>query len=185
MEQWHKQNIDKLISRIVDQFSYLYKKCTENNDKIYGMTIHANSFCTTSYMAVAARDQLKKEDDELKWQLDKWVMTVDDGRYADDFLDQFNKDIREYFGEIMLPKIQNGTDEMLEIEKNIQFYIVGMKEAKEALVHILGVEIENIVFILSVDEHPDVALRSALEINLHSESLQGFVEYKKSEQLNY
>ncbi|MBP2619144.1 DUF4303 domain-containing protein [Chryseobacterium jejuense] len=179
MEEWHKRNLEKLISRIVDQFSYLYKKCTENNDEIYGMTIHAHSFCTTSYMAVAAHNQLKKEEDiELKWQLDEWVITVDDGMYADDFLDQFNKDMREYFGDIMLPKIQNGADEKEEIEKNIQFYIVGMKEAKESLVNILGLEIENIVFIVSVDEHPDVALRSALAINVDSELLREFVECK-------
>ncbi|MCS4302623.1 DUF4303 domain-containing protein [Chryseobacterium sp. BIGb0232] len=178
MELWHKQNLDQLIGRIVDQFLYLYKKCTENNDEIYGMTIHCNSFCITSYLAVASHSQLKEEYDELKWQLDEWVITVDDGVYADDFLDQFNKDIRDYFGEIMLPKLQNGADEKEETEKNIQFYIVGMKKAKESLVNILGLEIENIVFILSVDEHPDVALRSALEINSYSDSLQEFVEYK-------
>lgn len=179
MEEWHRQNLNKLISRIVDQFSYLYKKCEENNDEIYGMTMNANSFCTTSYMAVAKRNQLKKEEDiELKWQLDEWVITVDDGIYADDFLDQFNRDIRDYFGEIMLPKMQNATDGKEKIEKNIQFYILGMKEAKESLVNILSFEIKNIVFILSVDEHPDVALCSALEINLYSESLQEFVEYK-------
>lgn len=178
MKLWHKQNIDKLISRIVDQYSYLHKKCAENDDEIYGMAINTNSFCTTSYMTVAARNQLKKDNNELKWQLDEWVITVDDGIYADDFLDQFNKDIREYFGEIMLPKIQNGADEMLEVEKKIQFYILGMKKAKESLVHILGLNINDIVFILSVDEHPNVSLRSALEINLNSELLQEFIEYK-------
>lgn len=178
MEQWHKRNLVQLISRVVEQFTYLYKKCEENKDKIYGMTINANSFGTTSYMAVAAYNQLNKEDIKLRWQLDEWVITIDDGMYADGFLDQFNKDIRAYFGEIMLPNIQHGADEKEEIEKNIQFYIVGMKEAKESLVTILGLEIENIVFILSVDEHPDVALRSALEINSYSESLQEFVEFK-------
>ena len=49
------------------------------------------------------------------------VITVDDGIYADDFLDQFNKNIREYFGEIMLPKIQNGADKEEEIEKIYSF----------------------------------------------------------------
>ena len=43
-----------------------------------------------------------------------------------------------------------------------------MKEAKESLVHTLGSDVKDIVFILSVDEHPDLALRSALEINLDS-----------------
>ena len=36
-------------------------------------------------------------------------------------LDQFNKNIREYFGEIMLPKIQNGADKEEEIEKIYSF----------------------------------------------------------------
>lgn len=175
MEQWHKRNLVQLIGRVVEQFTYLYKKCEENKDKIYGMTINANSFCTTSYMAVAAHNQLKKE---LRWQLDEWLITVDDGMYADGFLDQFNKDIREYFGEIMLPKIQNGADEKKEIEKNIQFYIGGVKKAKEELVNALGLDVKDIVFILSVDEHPDIALRSALEINVDSKLLREFVEYK-------
>ncbi|MDV3539159.1 hypothetical protein CMT75_01920 [Elizabethkingia anophelis] len=178
MEEWHKQNLDKLINRTVHQFSYLYKKCAENNNEVYGMAINVNSFCTTSYMAIATHNQFKKVNTELKWQLDEWVITVDDGIYADDFLDQFNKNIREYFGEIMLPKIQNGADKEEEIEKNIQFYIVGMKEAKESLVHTLGSDVKDIVFILSVDEHPDLALRSALEINLDSRLLHEFVEYK-------
>jgi hypothetical protein len=53
-----------------------------------------------------------------------------------------------------------------------------MKEAKESLVHTLGSDVKDIVFILSVDEHPDLALRSALEINLDSRLLHEFVEYK-------
>lgn len=45
---------------------------------------------------MAARNQSKKENSELNWELDEWVITVDDSIYADDFLDQFNKDIREF-----------------------------------------------------------------------------------------
>ena len=121
MEIWHKKNIDKLVGRIVDQFVYLYGKYNKNNELVYGVAINTNEFCTTSFMSIAIYNQLEIKSINLNWQFDDWIITVDDGIYADDFLDQFNKDIREYFGEIMLPKIQNGSDELIEIEKMLNF----------------------------------------------------------------
>lgn len=174
MELWHKQNLNKLISRIVEQFSYLSNKCAENNTEIYAMAMNANSFCTTSYMTVAARNQSQNESSELNWELDEWVITVDDGIYADDFLDQFNKDIREYFGEIMLPKIQNGADEKLEVEKNIKFYIQALKESKLILMNEISPSVRNVVFILSVKDYDEVAFNSANEINETSAILESY-----------
>ena len=121
MEISHKKNIDKLVGRIVDQFVYLYGKYNKNNELVYGVAINTNEFCTTSFMSIAIYNQLEIKSINLNWQFDDWIITVDDGIYADDFLDQFNKDIREYFGEIMLPKIQNGSDELIEIEKMLNF----------------------------------------------------------------
>ncbi|SQB27020.1 DUF4303 domain-containing protein [Chryseobacterium jejuense] len=142
------------------------------------MVLKLNRKATVAAMSVSTLGSLTKQHYNLKWLPEEWTMSIVDGIFADDFLDDFTKKINEYYGDVIVPKIQSGANKEEEIEKNIQFYIVGMKEAKESLVNILGLEIENIVFIVSVDEHPDVALRSALAINVDSELLREFIEFK-------
>lgn len=127
-------------------------------------------------MSIAVKNILSQRQNEFEWNIDDWFITVDDGIYADDFLDQFNKDIRGYFGDIMLPKIQNGANEILEIEKNIEFYIQALKESKLLLTNKINSSLNNVIFLLNVKEHEGVALMSANKINEPSLVLENYIK---------
>lgn len=117
MEQWYKENIEALRHKIIDEFSYLYNKYRKKNQSIYAMVLKLNRKATVAAMSVSTLESLKKQHYNLKWLPEEWTMSIVDGIFADDFLDDFTKKINEYYGDVIVPKIQSGANKEKEIEK--------------------------------------------------------------------
>lgn len=180
MEDWYKEHFEELRQKIFTEFTYLFNKYEKKGKNIYAMSIIANNDCVITHMTISYLESLKKQHYEKKWIPKSWIFSIADGVFADDYLDDFTKKINEYYSDYIIPKYQTNGNIEKEVNDNINFFIAAMKAAKEELIKALGPEINDIVFILTVDEHPDVALRSAKEINSPSLMLQEFIDFKNN-----
>ena len=180
MDLWYEEHFDELQQKIITEFTYLFHKYEKKGKNIYAVSIKANEDCIFTQIYITYLESLKKQHYQRKWLPEKWIFSVDDGIFADDFLDDFTKKIKKYYGENIVPKYQiNGNIEK-EVNDNINFFIAAMKAAKAQLIKELDAKINDIVFILTVDEHPDIASRSAIEINAPSVMLQEFIDFKNN-----
>lgn len=174
MEKWYQNHLDELTLKIIKEFQYLFENF--KNQTIYAVAINADNNCVTSYTAISTLESLKKQHNKRKWLPRKWIFTIADGIYADDYLDEFTKKILNFYGDNILPKIQAGSIREQEIENNINFYIQAIKKAKLELINKFGSQVNDIVFVLTVDEQPKITLRSVLEVNDSSILLHEFVD---------
>ena len=180
MDLWYEEHFDELQQKIITEFTYLFHKYEKKGKNIYAMSISADKECVVTTTSVTFFESLKKQHYDRKWLPEKWIFSINDGIFLDMFEDEFKGKIVDYYWEDVMLRIRQGADRESEIEKNIQFFIAAMKAAKAQLIKELDAKINDIVFILTVDEHPDIASRSAIEINAPSVMLQEFIDFKNN-----
>ncbi|QCO20241.1 DUF4303 domain-containing protein [Acinetobacter cumulans] len=177
------EHIDILKTALIQEFYQLYDYYYE--DEIYACTLVFNKYLSIDYLAVSTKRSMFSEDEDSKqylspsdqWNVPKWRYrsspAVDSGLTKFKFIlaDYFNS--QHSFGNPLLDNPQPDASNNLDILLN------AFKQAKEALVDSYGLDIDQILFFISIPTQPEIELQSARYLNPENRLLLNFLKIKE------
>ena len=174
MNTWHEQHLAEVTQLIFNEFKFLYLKCQRRGETPYALALNFSDDVTQVSSAVSTLESLKTNHYECKWQSYGWIYTLLE-HDVDPNLEQFSKKMIEYYWEEMIPRIQQGQSEQVEIEQNLDFFIQAILQAKQKLIAEVDSKIEKIIFLFGFYNQPQLEADMAKRLNAKSRLLNEFL----------
>ncbi|OTG71943.1 hypothetical protein B9T26_11175 [Acinetobacter sp. ANC 4169] len=181
------EHIQLLQDALIEEFYSLYDQY--NEDHIYACALVFNEYLLVDYLAISTTRSLFAEHEETvqylseqdKWAVKKWRYRSPpstESRFA-----QFKSLLADYlktthiFGNPVLEQEQaNG-------QNNLDLFITAFKQAQQALAHSYGLDINNIVFFISIPNRPQAVVHSAQSLNVDSLLLAELIQHHAPQNL--
>ena len=122
--------------------------------------------------------QFLSQDD--KWNVSKWRFRSSS---SDSRLQQFNHLLNEYLQQRHVFGTPLQQQQNLDTLNNLDILLSAFKQAKEALVDSYGLNVDQILFFISLPTQPDKETNSAQALNGSSQLLQEFLHAKQHRQI--
>lgn len=174
MNTWHEQHLAEVTQLIFDEFKFLYLKCQRRGETPYALALNFSDDVTQVSSAVSTLESLKTNHYECKWQSYGWIYTLLEHDVAPN-LEQFSKKMIAYYWDEMIPRIQQGQSEQIEIEQNLEFFIQATLQAKQKLIVEVDSKIEKIIFLFGFYNQPQLEADMAKRLNAKSRLLNEFL----------
>ena len=177
------EHIAILKNALIQEFYQLYDYYYE--DEIYACTLVFNKYMLIDYLAVSTKRSIFSEEEDRKQYLapkDQW--NVRKWRYRsspslDSGLTKFKFILSDYF------KSQHSFGNPLldtpsiDAHNNLDVLLNAFKQAKEALVDSYGLDIDQILFFISLPSQPEIEIQSARFLNPENRLFLNFLKIKE------
>ncbi|WP_298141888.1 DUF4303 domain-containing protein [uncultured Acinetobacter sp.] len=175
------QHLTVLKDALIHEFYKLYDHYYE--DEIYGCALVFNEYMLLDHLSVATQRSLFAEHEDYaqflsqadKWNVNKWRFRSSS---TDSQLHAFNLLLNEYLQQNHVfgtPLQQQNLDTL----NNLDVLLSAFKDAKEALVDSYGLDVDQILFFISLPTQPNLEINSAQTLNGSSQLLQEFLQAKQ------
>lgn len=179
------QHLSVLKDALIHEFYQLYDRYYE--DEIYGCALVFNEYMLLDHLSIATQRSLFAEHEDYaqflsqddKWNVSKWRFRSSS---SDSRLQQFNHLLNEYLQQRHVfgtPLQQQNLDTL----NNLDILLSAFKQAKEALVDSYGLDVDQILFFISLPAQPNIETNSAQALNGSSQLLQEFLQVKQHRQI--
>ena len=177
--------IPLLRTAFTDAFQELFYRLKK--DQIYAFVLVLNEFYAVDHVTVSTENSIfnDQEDqkqylrEEDKWNVKKWKYQID---HTHQRLSALNNSMHEYFNESILSKVYINTQNSSE-HNSLNIYIEGMRQAKEYLTQIYRLKADQILFFIDLPNKPDIAMKSAQQLNEPSSLLYEFIANVKTDNI--
>lgn len=181
------EHLPLLKDALIHEFYQLYDHYYE--DEIYGCALVLNDYLTLDHLTISTQRSLFAEHEDYaqflseddKWNVAKWRFR---SSAHNNRLNEFNTVLSDYFQRrhfFGTPLQQQNQPEL----NNVDILLNAYKQAKEALVDSYGLDVDQILFFISLPTQPTIELNSAIFLNGSSQLLQEFKQTKQQRQVNH
>ena len=181
------EHLPVLKDALIHEFYQLYDLYYE--DEIYGCALVFNEYMTLEYLTVATKRSLFAEHEDYaqflakedKWNVSKWRFRSSQSTSR---LNEFNALLNEYFQRrhfFGTPLQQQNLEEL----NNLDVLLNAYKQAKEALIDSYGLDVDQILFFISIPGQPSLESSSAAFLNGSSLLLKEFMGSKQHRQVSH
>jgi hypothetical protein len=179
------EHLPLLKDALIHEFYQLYDRYYE--DEIYGCALVFNEYLMLDHLTIATKRSLFAEHEDYaqflaqedKWNVSKWRFRSSS---SDNRLNEFKALLADYFQRrhfFGTPLQQQNLAEL----NNLDLLLNAYKQAKEALVDSYGLDVDQILFFVSMPAQPNIETSSAAFLNGSSQLLQEFMQAKQQRQV--
>ena len=179
------EHLPVLKDALIHEFYQLYDRYYE--DEIYGCALVFNEYLMLDHLTIATKRSLFAEHEDYaqflaqedKWNVSKWRFR---SSAQDNRLNEFKALLADYFQRrhfFGTPLQQQNLNEL----NNLDVLLNAYKQAKEALVDSYGLDVDQILFFVSMPTQRNVETSSAAFLNGSSQLLQEFMQAKQQQQV--
>jgi hypothetical protein len=180
------EHVPAFKSALIDEFYRLYEQYVA--DDIYGCALVLNQYLMLDHLAISTQRSIFSDQEDSKQYLaeqDKW--NVNKWRYRSDVQNSRFNPIKSILVDYFKQKQIFGNP-IIEINQNNQrnhldIVVDSFRQAKYALYDAYGLDVNNMLFFISIPSQPNVEVRSALALNQALDLLDEFVKFKNPQQL--
>ena len=170
---------------LIQEFYQLYDHYYE--DEIYGCALVFNEYLLLDHLSIATKRSLFAEHEDYaqflsqddKWNVSKWRFR---SSRTHSRLHEFNDLLSNYLQQRHVfgtPLQQQNLDTL----NNLDVLINTFQQAKEALVDAYGLDVDHILFFVSIPTQPNIEISSAQFLNSSSQLLQEFLQAKQHQKV--
>jgi hypothetical protein len=181
------EHLPVLKDALIHEFYQLYDQYYE--DEIYGCALVFNEYMMIDRLTIATKRSLFAEHEDYaqflgqedKWNVAKWRFR---SAASHSRLSNFQNILSEYFQSrhfFGTPLQQQNLSET----NNLDVLLNAYHQAKEALVDSYGLDVDEILFFISIPTQADVEVTSAARLNASSQLLQEFMQAKQKDKVTH
>lgn len=170
---------------LIEEFYQLYDHYYE--DEIYGCALVFNEYLLLDHLSISTNRSLFSDHEDYaqflsqddKWNVSKWRFR---SSRTHSRLHEFNDLLRNYlqqrhfFGTALQQK-------KLETLNNFDLLLNAFKQSQENLIDAYGLDVDHILFFISIPNQPNIEISSAQFLNSSSQLLQEFLQAKQHQKV--
>jgi hypothetical protein len=175
------EHLPVLKDALIHEFYQLYDRYYE--DEIYGCTLVFNHYMMLDHLKISTQRSLFAEHEDYaqflapqdKWNVSKWRFRSEANESR---LNEFKPILADYFQRrhfFGTPLQQQNLDAL----NNLDVLLNAYKQAKEALVESYGLDVDQILFFVTMPTQISIETKSAAFLNDSSQLLQEFMHMKQ------
>ena len=175
------EHIRLLKEALITEFYRLYEQHVEH--EIYACALVFSPYLLIEHLAISTERSLFSDSDEDiqylaeadRWHVEKWRYH---SRHQDCALNSIKFIFANYFKQTHMfgnPLLEDNNG---EYKNNLDIFLDAFQQAKEALTELYGLDIDNVLFFISIPNQPKVEILSAQRLNSSSEQLTAFLKDK-------
>lgn len=183
-----QKHIQMLKDALIAEFYDLYEQHAQ--DGIYACALVITPYLILDDLAISTRRSLFSDSDEPiqylskqdQWQVSKWRYR---SHQSNGQLQALKQIFAEYFQQTHIFGQPTSQQNNYHLNSNLEIFIEALAQAKMTLSDQYGLELDQILFFISIPNQPKVEILSAQQINSSSSQLVEFIKHKTPHEVHH